>query len=402
MVLNILNALFNVKYLSPQQLSGFDNYKYSCIDNSPISTYISHPLWNWVVQFYPRWLAPNVLTLCGASIVMACYALVVFFDYDLTANSADSPAELNIPSWVWVVCAVGTFLAHLLDGTDGKQARRTGASGPTGELFDHGFGECLLVLHLPPDLLARFLVDRTIYDYDFFSFRARAVQRYSANFAQPSSCRTSRFYCQSLGKVQHGRPVPFLGIRCQSIRHHSFQFFLFDGFNFAHLCIGAFYVSCVLSLVMSLYNIHFAYWVEKSGKQNCLYEALLPLFPSLLLFGSAIFWGIFSPGKVLDRDPRAFFWTMGVVFSNIAVHLIIAQMSNTRAQTMNLLLFFYTLMTTLSSFNLLFFSELLLLRVSSIVFTLAHLHFGICVIRQLCDHFNIQPFSLAYLQKRDE
>ncbi len=24
------------------------------------------------------------------------------------------------------------------DGTDGKQARRTGASGPVGELFDHG------------------------------------------------------------------------------------------------------------------------------------------------------------------------------------------------------------------------------------------------------------------------
>uniref|UniRef100_A0A914GRS8 Ethanolaminephosphotransferase n=1 Tax=Globodera rostochiensis TaxID=31243 RepID=A0A914GRS8_GLORO len=382
MVLKILNVLFNVKYLSQQQLSGFDHYKYSCIDNSPISTYISHPLWNWVVQFYPRWLAPNVLTLCGASIVMAY-----------------SPVELNIPSWVWVVCAVGTFLAHLLDGTDGKQARRTGASGPTGELFDHGFDSWSTV---PFTITIFSLFGQGPFSVTPLTLLSLLVAVQSVFIASHWEKYNTGVLFLSWGydASQYGLVIYYLFAFI--LGHHSFQFFLFDGFNFAHLCIGAFYVSCVLSLVMSLYNIHFAYWVEKSGKQSCLYEALLPLFPSLLLFGSAIFWGIFSPGKVLDRDPRAFFWTMGVVFSNIAVHLIIAQMSNTRAQTMNLLLLFYTLMAALSSFNLLFSSELLLLRVSSILFTLAHLHFGICVIRQLCDHFNIQPFSLAYLQKRDE
>jgi ethanolaminephosphotransferase len=65
---------------------------------------------------------------------MGCYALISILDPDLTANSFNSPPEQNIPKWVWLVCAIGTFLAHLLDGTDGKQARRTGASGPTGEL----------------------------------------------------------------------------------------------------------------------------------------------------------------------------------------------------------------------------------------------------------------------------
>ena len=34
--------------------------------------------------------------------------------------------------------AILLFLAHTLDGIDGKQARRTGTSGPLGELFDHG------------------------------------------------------------------------------------------------------------------------------------------------------------------------------------------------------------------------------------------------------------------------
>lgn len=40
----------------------------------------------------------------------------------------------SIPDWVWLLCSICTFLGHILDGTDGKQARRMGVSGPTGEL----------------------------------------------------------------------------------------------------------------------------------------------------------------------------------------------------------------------------------------------------------------------------
>jgi ethanolaminephosphotransferase len=43
-------SFFDVKYLNDQQLAGFTNYKYSCIDNSPVSIYISHPFWNWIVE----------------------------------------------------------------------------------------------------------------------------------------------------------------------------------------------------------------------------------------------------------------------------------------------------------------------------------------------------------------
>lgn len=33
---------------------------------------------------------------------------------------------------------IGLFVYQSLDAIDGKQARRTGMSGPLGELFDHG------------------------------------------------------------------------------------------------------------------------------------------------------------------------------------------------------------------------------------------------------------------------
>jgi ethanolaminephosphotransferase len=131
-------GFFDTKYLNAEKLKGLDNYRYCCIDNSPISVYVSHPFWNWFVHFYPEWLAPNVLTLAGASLVMGCYFVVSLMDPDLRANSIDSPDSECLPLWIWLFCSVCTFSAHLLDGTDGKQARRTGASGPTGELFDHG------------------------------------------------------------------------------------------------------------------------------------------------------------------------------------------------------------------------------------------------------------------------
>ena len=54
--------------------------------------------------------------------------------------------------------------------------------------------------------------------------------------------------------------------------------------------------------------------------QSSVYEALLPLTSPLLLFLTALVWGAYSPGKVLDGDPRSFFWVMGVVFSNISVY----------------------------------------------------------------------------------
>jgi hypothetical protein len=50
-----------------------------------------------------------------------------------------------------------------------------------------------------------------------------------------------------------------------------------------------------------------------------LADCVRPLVAPTLLFTSALWWACASPGDVLAHDPRAFFWAMGVVFSNIAV-----------------------------------------------------------------------------------
>lgn len=98
-----------------------------------------HPFWDQVVKIVPLWLAPNVLTFVGFLFTVANGLLLTIYDPHFYASSeVAKPWAPPIPGWVWVTCAVFHFLAHTLDGIDGKQARRTKSSGPLGELMDHG------------------------------------------------------------------------------------------------------------------------------------------------------------------------------------------------------------------------------------------------------------------------
>jgi ethanolaminephosphotransferase len=49
---------------------------------------------------------------------------------------------------VWYLAAALQFIGHQLDGLDGIQARRTGMSTPTGELFDHGIDSMVCALQV--------------------------------------------------------------------------------------------------------------------------------------------------------------------------------------------------------------------------------------------------------------
>ena len=91
-----------------------------------------------MVKLCPIWVAPNLLTFVGFICCFGHFGLLALYDYNFTAATVTAPVEEQIPSWAWVGVALLLFLAHTLDGIDGKQARRTGTSTPLGELFDHG------------------------------------------------------------------------------------------------------------------------------------------------------------------------------------------------------------------------------------------------------------------------
>ena len=123
------------EYVSPEQLAGFDKYKYSAVDTNPLSLYVMHPFWNTVVKVFPTWLAPNLITFSGSLLVVFNFLLLAYFDPDFYASA---PGHKHVPDWVWTVVGIFNFKAYTLDGVDREQARRTNSSTPLEELFDHG------------------------------------------------------------------------------------------------------------------------------------------------------------------------------------------------------------------------------------------------------------------------
>lgn len=120
--------------------------QYNAKDTSPLSLHVMHPFWNYLVNYFPRWLAPNVMTFVGFLFSALNFVMLSWYDWDFTASSDDYPDVALIPNIVWLLAAIFIFTAYTLDGIDGKQARRIGLSGPLGELFDHGLDSYTAVL----------------------------------------------------------------------------------------------------------------------------------------------------------------------------------------------------------------------------------------------------------------
>ncbi|KAI7863997.1 CDP-alcohol phosphatidyltransferase-domain-containing protein [Spinellus fusiger] len=115
-------------YIPKESLNNLHRYRYGGVDKSLVSRYILTPYWNRLVCLFPLWVAPNLITLLGLSCTIV--NVLIQFYYDTSIGPC--------PNWVYLSFGVGMFAYQSLDAIDGKQARRTGASGPLGELFDHG------------------------------------------------------------------------------------------------------------------------------------------------------------------------------------------------------------------------------------------------------------------------
>eukprot|EP00238_Polyblepharides_amylifera_P008912 CAMPEP_0196582080 /NCGR_PEP_ID=MMETSP1081-20130531/37387_1 /TAXON_ID=36882 /ORGANISM="Pyramimonas amylifera, Strain CCMP720" /LENGTH=336 /DNA_ID=CAMNT_0041902555 /DNA_START=220 /DNA_END=1227 /DNA_ORIENTATION=+ len=91
------------------------------------------PFWNWAAGCLPLWLHPNAVTLLGTLGLVVGHCVWWFF-----SPNFDSYADSPPPYWVYLVSTFSMFWSQTMDAIDGKQARRTGASSPLGQLFDHG------------------------------------------------------------------------------------------------------------------------------------------------------------------------------------------------------------------------------------------------------------------------
>jgi len=122
-------------YIPQNALNNLNKYAYKGVDKSILSKYILNPYWNQLVKLWPKWVAPNTITLTGLSLVFMNFLTMVYYDPQFLTPKQGA---VGPPQWVYYTWAAGLFMYQSLDAIDGKQARRTGMAGPLGEMFDHG------------------------------------------------------------------------------------------------------------------------------------------------------------------------------------------------------------------------------------------------------------------------
>ncbi|KAL5282044.1 EPT1.2 family protein [Megaselia abdita] len=375
----------NYNYLNYDILKGFDNYKYNARDTSPLSLYIMHPFWNFVVKFCPPNVAPNVLTFVGFLFTAANFLILSYYDWNFQSNT-NHENTTPIPAWFWILAAVNIFLAYTLDGIDGKQARKIGLSGPLGELFDHGLDSYTAVLipgclysifgncseSIPP--MRMYMVCWTV----FFNFYVSHWEKYITGVL---------YLPWGYDFSMWGSTAMYL-----STWYFGYGFWKINmfGIPLSRVIEALLHVSAMSNIPMVIRNIYKSY-KYKTGKMRTFSEAIRPMYPFVMFMFLLILWPIMSPNSICDTDPRILFLLSGTIFSNISCRLIVSQMSNTRCDSYHWMLPVYsaTILIALCIPQL----ERLLLYMLCLATTLSHWHYGTRVVQVMCVHFNRICFS---------
>ena len=117
-----------MKTLSSIQLKKLDSHQHQSSGVSLLEPFVQL-FWNWLTKFLPRWIAPNVLSVCGLSVNVTTSLLLIYY----------CPTATEIaPLWLYAVNAAGLITFQAFDAFSREHARFTGTSSPLNELFNHG------------------------------------------------------------------------------------------------------------------------------------------------------------------------------------------------------------------------------------------------------------------------
>lgn len=377
------------RFLSEDKLKGFEKYKYNSVDTSILSKYVMHPFWDWCVKYCPEWVAPNLLTFTGFLLTVVNFFLFTYYDYGFHAMTEKNISNDYIPSWVWAVSAVNLFVAYTLDGIDGKQARRTGTSGPLGELFDHGLDSYSAVL-IPTCLYSIFGRDEVtplrflflIWNI-FFNFYLTHWEKYNTgvmflpwgyDFTMIGSCLLLLVTSVFGPSVWH---MPLPGGLSSGV---MFEFVLY-------------FSAMLTSQTVIVWNIYKSYR-DRTGKMRTASEAMRPMMPLAGFFCLSALWAALSPNDIINVSPRIFYILTGTIFSNINCRLIVSQMSDTRCEAWNVLLVPYSAAVLVVLCGVSRSAEVMLLWSLCAGCSLSHIHYGTRVVQEMCKHFDINCFHI--------
>ena len=116
-------------FFSKQDIDNAKAYKYNGKDDSLLVRFVYRSFWNWLIEFFPKWIAPNLITFIGWLFEVVSFTISFCLSEKMTKP---------LPSWACLMNGICLAIYQTLDNLDGRQARRTGLSSALGQFFDHG------------------------------------------------------------------------------------------------------------------------------------------------------------------------------------------------------------------------------------------------------------------------
>ncbi|KAL5553561.1 hypothetical protein UlMin_040962 [Ulmus minor] len=306
-------------YIGAHGVASLHRYKYSGVDNSCVAKYVLQPFWSRVVNLFPLWMPPNMITLTGFVFLVTSALLGYIYSPQL-----DSPP----PRWVHFAHGLLLFLYQTFDAVDGKQARRTNSSSPLGELFDHGC-DALACAFEALAFGSTAMCGRNT----FWFWVISAVPFYGATW--------EHFFTNTLILPTVNGPTE--GLMLIYVVHFvtaivgaewwaqefgkSIPIFSWVPFiNEVTTYNAVMFVMIVFAVIPTVaFNVHNVYKVVQARKGSMLL-ALAMLYPFAVLLGGVLAWEYLSPSDLMGKYPHLVVVGTGLAFGYLVGRMILAHL----------------------------------------------------------------------------
>ena len=381
----------NKPYISEEFYDNLRNYKYKSADASISYKYIISPLCNHLVKLFPKWVAPNTITVAGFFLNVLYFTVTGYY-----TKLKGGP----IPSWACFFSAFCYLIYQILDNIDGKQARRTNSSSALGLLVDHGtdscttfFITCGLGAILGLDSIKQYILLWIMIIVPFYLNNWEQYVTGEMSLPCINGINEGTFLIFFLESLVGFKGQDFLINNEYNILGKSFQ--LNTLISFVSFCAGLFFGLLSLIKIINMENV-----------TNKL-ESLIDIFPFiyfLLGFFSIVY---LTDSEVATEYPQLLILTFGFQFAKMLGILQLSHLTGARYNPYTLsfilpnlcfiihsIIYYFT-----KSYRILFINIDNLILFFFIFNFISWLHFVYYCSEELCIILNINRFSL---KKRSE
>ncbi|KAJ1675566.1 hypothetical protein EV182_001020 [Spiromyces aspiralis] len=395
----------NYSYIPREYLPNLKTYKYNAVDKSLISKYVLKEYWNQLVKIFPLTMAANMVTLLGFLHVV--FAFLVNLWYAPELNEA-------LPSWVYYLYAACIWIYGSFDAVDGKQARRTGTSGPLGEMFDHGCdslsvtaSSLLMLLQATSMRLGQTWWTVAFVASGLANFYMSTMEEYHTHvlYLGYFSGPVEGIILATVGFIMTGALGS--GIWLSLVRDHiplvpASLAQLLPAINFGQLIVVLIVCGLVPTVLASLHNIMLACCAERKS----VFAAYADSIPFISVLTSMYIWLYNSP--LLRTQHLVLFMTfVALAFSYIVGRVIIAHVTKAPFPKLNRMHVPLFIGTANALFPALFGAdkpfdgakELGLVYACLIYAAIQYGHFVLSVIDEICSYMDINCLTIKHPKK---